>query len=206
MKHLLLFLLVVGISLTTLAQKTISIDDYESKKDKDEEVQTIMNSFELKRIRGFGGPTLSFSSIGDEFALFTGGGGGLIINSFFIGGYGEALSATSHQNDFTKMHDIEFGHGGFWFGYEFMHQKMIHPVFSVRSGWGRVKGVQNNVSYSDNVFVLKPTLAAEVNFTRFMKVNVGAEYRQVFNAGLGDMTSSDFSDVGVYVSFIFGWF
>ncbi len=206
MKHLFLFIMVVSMGFTTLAQKTISVNDYDSEKSQDDEVQTIMNSFELKRIRGFGGPTLSFSSVGDEFALFTGGGGGLIINNFFIGGYGEGLSATSHQNDLTKLHDIEFRHGGFWLGYEFMHHKMIHPVFSVRTGWGSIEGVQNNISYSDNVFVLKPTLAAEVNFTRFMKVNVGAEYRQVFNAELGDMTSNDFSDVGVYVSFLFGWF
>jgi hypothetical protein len=206
MKKLLFLILILAAGIAAQAQKTIKAEDYQAKDNNDDEVQTIMNSFELKRIRGFGGPTLSFSSIGDEFALFTGGGGGLIINNFFIGGYGEGLSATSHQNDLTQLHDIEFGHGGFWLGYEFMHQKMIHPVFSLRSGWGRIKGTQNNVTYSDNVFVLKPTLSAEVNFTRFMKVNVGAEYRQVFNAKLGDMTSKEFSDVGVYVSFIFGWF
>jgi len=205
MKRLFFLIVILVSGIAVQAQKTISADNYQTK-DNDDEVQTIMNSFELKRIRGFGGPTLSFSSIGDEFALFTGGGGGLIINNFFIGGYGEGLSANSHQNDLTKIHDIEFGHGGFWLGYEFMPQKMVHPVFSVRSGWGRIKGVQDNVSYSDNVFVLKPTIAAEVNFTRFMKVNVGADYRHVFNAELGDMTSNDFSDIGVYVSFIFGWF
>jgi hypothetical protein len=206
MKKLLFIMMLLATSIAVPAKKTIKAEDYQANNNYSDEVQTIMNSFELKRIRGFGGPTLSFSSIGDEFALFTGGGGGLIINNFFIGGYGEGLSSTSHQNNLTQLHDIEFAHGGFWLGYEFMHQKMIHPVFSLRSGWGHIKGEQNSVLYSDNVFVLKPTLSAEVNFTRFMKVNVGAEYRQVFNARLGDMTSKDFSDVGVYMSFIFGWF
>jgi hypothetical protein len=147
-----------------------------------------------------------FSSIDNEFALFVGGGGGLIINNFFVGGYGEGISNPSRQNNREGMHDIEFDHGGFWFGYEFMPEKMIHPVLHLRTGWGKISGTQNRVIYSDNIFVLKPTLAAEVNFTRFMKINAGVDYRHVFNAELGNLNSKSFSGFGVYVSFIFGWF
>ncbi len=50
-------------------------------------------------ISGFGGFTTEFSTIQNEFAVLTGGGGAAIINQkFFFGGYGQGLS-TRHINN-----------------------------------------------------------------------------------------------------------
>jgi hypothetical protein len=208
MKKIALSFVLLLVVATLSAQETIAFgQETESKKNNDQ-IQTVMNSFKINRISGFGGPTLSYTSMADEFAVMSGGGGGLIINNFFIGAYGEELSNYLKTNPANEIRNIEFSHGGFWLGYEFNHKQMIHPVLSLRTGWGRAKGIDtNNRLQTDDVFVAVPTLSAEINFTRFFKLNVGAEYRQTFNLNnLGSYTNSDFSNMGVYMSFLFGWF
>jgi hypothetical protein len=206
----LLFLMLTFVSVL-FAQQTITYSNFSEKNDKvekNDQIQTVMSSFELKRISGFGGPIVSYTSILDEFAVMSGGGGGVIINNFFFGGYGEGLSNYVKSGPNNEIRNIEFGHGGFWMGYEFFPEKMIHPVISLRTGWGTVGGIdQNNAKLIDGVFVMVPTMSAEINFTRFFKLNVGAEYRKVLNLNnMGSYTNSDFSNMGVYMSFIFGWF
>lgn len=210
MKKLSLIVLLVAISGVIFAQQTISFSDYanDEKVQDDQQIQTLMNSFEVKRISGFGGPTMSYTNVNGEFALMMGGGGGVLINNLFIGGYGEGLSNTLNTGAGNAIRNLEFGHGGFWVGYEIAPQRMIHPVISSRIGWGEIKGInQDNYLIKDNVFVVVPTVSAEINFTRFFKVNVGAEYRQTLNVNVMDgLSNSDFSNVGVYMNFIFGWF
>lgn len=53
-------------------------------------IQTLIGSG--TRISGFGGPTMSFTSINGEFARLMGGGGAVLLGDFFIGGYGEGLT------------------------------------------------------------------------------------------------------------------
>lgn len=209
MRKFTFILLLLAISALSIAQQTISMDDYVDKKtpNDDQEIQTLMNSFEIKRISGFGGPTMSFTTINDEFAFMMGGGGGVIINNLFLGGYGEGLSNTLNPDAENDIRNLEFEHGGFWVGYEFAHQRMIHPVLSTRIGWGNIKVNKENQGLTDNVFVIVPTVSAEINFTHFFKVNVGAEYRKTFNVNVIEgLNNNDFSNVGVYMNFIFGWF
>jgi len=82
-------------------------------------------------------------------------------------------------------------------------------VISSRIGWGGISGydTEKNRYFSDNVFVVVPTISAEMNFTRFFKINIGAEYRKTLNVkNVGNLTNQDFSSLGVYMNFIFGWF
>jgi len=213
MKKLSLIVLLVALSGAIFAQQTITFDDYANdekvqKNEDDQQIQTLMNSFEIKRISGFGGPTMSYTTINGEFAFMMGGGGGIIINNLFLGGYGEGLSNTIDVGGNNLIRNLEFGHGGFWVGYEIAPQRMIHPVISSRVGWGEIRGAsQENGFIKDNVFVLIPTVSAEINFTQFFKVNVGAEYRQTLNVNAAEgITNKDFSNVGVYMNFVFGWF
>lgn len=211
MRKLILLTALLMVSMFLMAQKTISPDDFIEKKEKtynNDEIQTVMSSFELKRISGFGGPTISYTQIDGEFAVMSGGGGGVIINNFFIGGYGEGTSNSVNNNPSLEFRNVEFGYGGFWLGYEFMPQRLIHPVVSTRLGWGSVSGTnQDNRRLSDGVFVVIPTVSAEINFTRFFKLNLGVEYRQTFNLNsIPNMSNKDFSSIGVYTSFLFGWF
>lgn len=214
MKKLTLLSILLLVTGFIFAQQTISFGDFVNEEDEkaekkekkfdDPQMKTVMNSFEVKRISGFGGPTMSYTTLNGEFAVLTGGGGGVAINNLFIGGYGEGLSTSMSTNNNVQIR--EFGHGGFWVGYEFMREKMIHPVVSTRAGWGRVRGYDNNDYFNKSIFVVTPTVSAEINFTRFFKVNIGAEYRVTLGGETATLGINDLSGVGVYTNFVFGWF
>lgn len=213
MKKLTLISFFILFVLTINAQQIIRFEDFDDKDDQvqkdDEKIQTIFNSLEIKRISGFGGPTMSYTSLNDEFAILMGGGGGLLLNNFFIGGYGEGVSNTINSTTNSPLRSITFGHGGFWLGYEIAPRRIIHPVISSRIGWGAVSAIDNsrNVRLTDNVMVFVPTVSAEINFTRFFKINIGAEYRQTIDLNsIEGLNNNDFSGPGVYVNFLFGWF
>jgi hypothetical protein len=201
-----LIVLLVSFSIAgLLSAQTIEKNEYKNYN----EVKTVMSSIKIHRISGFGGPTMSYSTINGDFAFMMGGGGGILINNLFLGGYGEGLSNTVDIGNNNSIRELDFGHGGFWVGYEIAHKWIIHPVISSRLGWGSITGFNttSNRYFQDNVFVFVPTISAEVNLTRFFKINVGAEYRQTLNVdNVAGMTNKDFSGLGVYMNFIFGWF
>jgi len=137
------------------------------------------------RISGFGGPFMNFTVIDGEFAHMMGGGGGVMLNDFFIGGYGlgltNSLDAPQGYN-YPDTYELQFGHGGFWLGYSFFGNRAIHPVVHVQTGWGQIQLTEDyNPVNQDNVFVLSPTLELEANFTSFFRMSVGARYRLVQN-------------------------
>jgi hypothetical protein len=210
MKKLFSFLVILSI-VGHLSAQTIEENEYK----RNNKVQTVMNSVQIHRVSGFGGPIMSYSTINNEFAFMMGGGGGIIINNLFLGGYGEGVSNTltltvKNKNDDGNysIRDFNFGHGGFWVGYEIARKMIIHPVISSRIGWGSITGDSNEHGViRDKVFVVIPTISAEVNFTRFFKINIGAEYRQTLNVNqIPEMSNKDFSSPGVYMSCILGWF
>lgn len=166
------------------------------------------------RISGFGGPCMSFTSIDGQFAHMMGGGGGVMIGDFFFGGYGMGkTSATTVEYD-GSTYDIDFGHGGLWFGYFFFASSAVHPSIHLQTGWGSIDEDMTNYNRSsgnyleDNVFVLVPTLEMELNFTRFFRVSAGASYRMVY--GTDDLyfglTDSDMASPSAFLAFKFGWF
>jgi len=183
----------------------ITIDEFSY----DDEVKTVMGTIKINRISGFGGPIMSFTALNGEFAHIMGGGGGVILNNIFIGGYGEGVTNTLTIGGTASLTDFDFGHGGFWVGYEIGHKMIIHPVISSRIGWGSLTGYDeiNSKDVKDNFFVLIPTISAEINLTRFFKVNIGAEYRRTFNVNnLEGLNDNNFSGLGVHLNFLFGWF
>ncbi len=213
MKNLSLLVLFTLLSAFLFGQRTVSITDYHENETKekvnDRQIETVMSSFQLKRISGFGGPTMTFTNINGEFVTMMGGGGGVIINNLFVGAYGEGMTHFVNTAEHHKVRNVNFSHGGFWFGYEIAPHKVVHPVISSRIGWGNVTGrtYSYNRYVNSNVFVFVPTISAEINFTRFFKMNIGAEYRRTFGVtGLEDLRNDNFSNFGVYTNFIFGWF
>ncbi len=171
-------------------------------KAQENEIQTLFGSG--TRISGFGGPSMSFTSINGEFAHMMGGGGAVLLGDYFIGGYGEGLT----NSIVAGGNNIRFGHGGFWTGYSFMSERALHPCISSQIGWGDISQ-QDEGDYTltnDNVFVINPTIELEMNFTKFFRLGVGAHYRIVSGVNTSTLTNSDFSGPGAFLSFKFGWF
>lgn len=179
----------------------------------DSEFETIGGNKDI-RISGFGGPMMSFTQIGGDFAHMMGGGGGVIVNNFFFGGYGMGkTNQLIYKNEVSNEQVMDYGHGGFLIGYTALYNKAIHPVFHTQIGWGAISkrqkdwnaDIETDPSDIDQVFVVCPTIELEMNFSRFFKLGGGLTYSFVYNTD-GPYTFFDFNNPGVFISFKFGWF
>ncbi len=166
--------------------------------------------FKHVRVRGaFGGPITEYS-INNDFNTSVGGGGAVVLNNFFIGGYGMASA------DFNKLYEdgdlkvLDIGHGGFWLGGTFMSRKLVHVYSSVRLGWGAINiELDDTVPYQDldKIFVATPEIGIEMNITTWFHIAGTVGYRATtgVNENLG-YNNDDFSGMIGAVTLRFGWF
>jgi hypothetical protein len=177
----------------------------------EKEYRTIFDNQEL-RISGMGGPFMQFTSVAGEFGHMMGGGGAVLLNDFYFGGYGLGLTNAipDYVNDNTNDR-LTLGHGGFWIGYSLFGDKPIHLSISSLIGWGEFGIMQYDGYYPfirDKIFVLSPTIEVELNLTRYFRIGAGATYNiyTLVDENQHGYTSSDLSSPGGFLSFKFGWF
>jgi len=171
---------------------------------------------------GYGSPSFKFSRLGDKFAVLVGGHGGWLINHSFLiggGGYGLVNSITASQTAQTYFgtgSDLktQFGYGGLFLEYLGNPNALVHYSVSTLIGAGSVHyGYWNDFdqpygepSRGSAFFVLEPSVGAELNVTRFFRINPGVSYRLVRGSDLPGISDADMSDLSVYLSFKFGKF
>ena len=160
-------------------------------------------------IGAFGGPIVEYNHITDEVELSVGGGGALIIDNFFIGGYGMGTADESFLNNQDRI-KIDLGHGGFWLGATFQQHKLLHLYSSVKLGWGAV-GItfeDDDLDYADAVFVVAPEVGIELNIFTWFKVAATGGYRWVdgIDEGLGGISKDQFDGYSLNLTFRFGGF
>jgi len=162
-------------------------------------------------IGGFGGPILEFGNIKGEYTPSVGGGGGLIIDNFFVGFYGMG-SIDPIQDNISGRGEFEMdlAHGGLWLGYTPFTFKMIHPYASAKIGWG-FADIREDLftinSTGDGIFVITPEVGMEVNLTRYFRIGASVGYRIVSDVDqLPGLTNKDFSSLSGQLTFRFGWF
>ena len=175
------------------------------------EYRTIFDNKDLS-ISGMGGPFMQFTAVAGEFGHMMGGGGAVLLNDFFFGGYGLGLtnSIPDYVNDNTG-YNLSLGHGGFWLGYTLFGNRPIHLSVSSLIGWGEFGITRDNEYYPfirDNIFTLSPTIEVEVNLTKYFRIGAGASYNlyAMVDESLHNYRSSDLSSPGGFLSFKFGWF
>lgn len=159
---------------------------------------------------GFGGPIVEFG-IGNDLNTAVGGGGGIIISNFFLGGYG--LGSLDFQKilDDDEVEQLDLGHGGFWLGYAYKPHKVVHLFTSTKIGWGalNIKFDDPNQEFSDldQIFVVTPELGIELNVFRWFRVGATGGYRFVDGANEArGYTNDDFGGAIGTLTFRFGWF
>ena len=175
------------------------------------EYRTILDNQDL-RISGLGGPFMQFTSVAGDFGFMMGGGGAVLLNDFFFGGYGLGLTNAipDYVND-NPSNRLTLGHGGFWLGYALFGNKPIHVTFSSMIGWGEF-GISQFDYYEpyirDNIFIMAPTLELEANLTRYFRIGAGVSYNiyTMVDENLHGYTNGDLSSVAGFLSFKFGWF
>ncbi|MEM6316109.1 MAG: hypothetical protein AAF960_00480 [Bacteroidota bacterium] len=163
--------------------------------------------FSNVRISGFGGPIFSASSLNDEIVLNAGGGGGVIVDNFFIGGFGEGLNLSGTTIKDSR-YSLDLGYGGLWLGYSIQGQKAVHPFVGLKLASGEVSlsGLDDNSFEADNIQVVQPEAGLEFNFTSWMRLVAHVGYRNVVgvnNAGVLDDVQLNGMSGGITLRFGF---
>lgn len=173
MKNLFIFVFALVVSISSFAQS-----------------ETLFTNL---KISGFGGPIFSVSALNNQSTIFSGGGGGVIIGDFFIGGFGEGSNLTNTTIS-EESYDLDLGYGGLWLGYSFFDRKAIHPFLSVKLASGEVNlnsSISNENTASTNIQVLSPEVGIEFNFTHWMRLVTHLGYREVAGLGSGNFLKKE---------------
>lgn len=164
---------------------------------------------DVDEVVGFGGPIVEFSAFKGEVVPAVGGGGGVFLNDFFIGGYG--IGGLDFRDPSIELDNyrMKLNHGGFWLGYNHNQDKVLHFYGSAKLGWGGIDVKYNGAGErpNDNVFVIQPEAGVEVNLFRWFKLVGTVGYRAVTGVNeIETQNNSDFSGITGALTFRFGWF
>ena len=144
--------------------------------------QTLLNRSSFQ-VGGFGAPIVEFSDLNGNFGVSVGGGGGIMLNHFFIGAYGLGSTHDILADIDAERFEVTLAHGGLWLGYDFSPHQLVHVTSSFRGGYGVLLfGLEDdfsNYDYDDEIFTLTPEIGVELNVNRFMKIGTTFGYRWV---------------------------
>lgn len=158
-------------------------------------------------VGGFGAPIFEWG-LSNDIGTSIGGGGGIVIENFFIGGYGLASVDFDKLFDNEDIDNLEIAHGGFWLGGTFKPHKLFHLYTNARIGWGGLNIDLNNSRQDiDKIFVLTPEIGLELNVAKWFRVAGAVGYRWVNGANPERGYEKDaFNGAVASLSLRFGWF
>lgn len=160
---------------------------------------------------GFGAPIFEYSTVDGDFGTATGGGGAVVLQNFFLGGFGMGGNFGNKTIDNVRYR-TELGYGGLWLGYVYPTEKLIHLYSSVKLGWGGASldprdEERDQESISDAIFVVTPELGIELNVFNWFRIAGTAGYRVVGGLeGLPQLSNEDFSNFNFGLTLRFGKF
>lgn len=153
----------------------------------------------------WGAPLFEYSDLSNDVQVGSGGGGALVFNDFYLGGYGMGnVEFLKLQPAANLRERVKFKHGGFWLGYTPLQSRVLHPYSSVKFGWGKARYRSTTFDnpetvlseLEDNIFVLTPELGFEVNVFSWFRIATTGAYRLV--SGLGDVPSFEDDDLSEF--------
>jgi hypothetical protein len=173
---------------------------------------------------GFGAPVLKMSKVNGEAVVLSGLRGAWILNHTFtlgFAGYGMLTDVQlSGQPDSLKH--LHMGYGGVDVGFVVLSDNIIHlTVHSLFGGGALHQGpdfpqgeyrdddccddkLEGKV---DRIGVIEPEINAELNITKYVRLNMGAGYRFVWGVqNIANLKNEDISGVNGSISLKFGAF
>lgn len=171
--------------------------------------------FDRVRIHGgFGAPIAELTSVNNQAGMFGGGGGAIIVNDFFIGGFGQGGNFADHVGSDGRNYNIDFNYGGLWLGYVKPTVKVVHFYSSLKVAGGKVNVTLNAdetglSQFSESMYVIQPELGVEFNLFRWFRIALTGSYRAVGGIQsdkLDGMTNNEFNAPSMALTFRFGKF
>jgi len=158
--------------------------------------ETVFNSG-IRLTGVFGGSFNSIADFQDDFNISSGGFFTFEINNDFLIGWQGYRTGIDEDG-----RDVDINGNDLLLGYTINSDKAIHPIVYVQFGSSdlEVEGVG-----SDNVFVVQPSIGAELNVTRWFRIGIDGGYRFFNNSDIPGFTDQDFSSPVLGLRLKFGW-
>jgi hypothetical protein len=164
--------------------------------------QTLFGSSGLRLSGGWGASTTSLTFFKDDFAITTGGFGGLEFGKTVFLGWGGFRTTNDFRIDKLTTDRVSMNYNGLMVGYAPKAHKAIHPQFMILGGGGRmsVRG-----EGTDEIFVIQPSAGVELNVLRWFRIGLEGGYRFVGDTDFNGIVDSDVSAPFGQLTFKFGY-
>lgn len=151
--------------------------------------------------------------LNEKYSEVVGGEIGLVLNSqIYVGLSGYAKTSRLSFNDEFTTYGVGYGYGGILLGYTPFPNKVIHPYFGVIGGYGGAreynfenyrKGLTQNVA---GFYYLEPEVNIEVNFSKMVRLSLGARYRFVNTSNFIKVEKGMLNGIGFQAGIVVGMF
>lgn len=155
---------------------------------------------------GFVGLDVRVGEVKDVSGAFTGGEVAMLLGrrlSVGLAGYGwTAGDVRAPAGAGAAAGALRMGYGGVRIGYALRPRRVVHGTLELLLGGGGARwsdAPNGDGRDSDGFLVLEPAVGAEVNLTPFLRLALGASYRQAVGAELTGLQDRDLSGVTLRV-------
>ena len=165
---------------------------------------------------GYGGPAVTMTQLAGSTGLLVGGRAGWqVLENVALGGAGYGLATQVNMPPLADLgsgsHPITLGMGGLWFEYKLGARQRVHASLGTLVGGGTVgyraqPPARPQIYRSSTIFVLAPEVTVEVNATPWLRIALGAGYRDVHGVDLEGLGNGDVSGPTASLIFSFGRF
>lgn len=204
-----------------MAMTAMTATAQEAEQEKEKEISTIFGGEGEKfSTSGYGGPSIKFSQIDGDLAILVGGKGAWTVNKRFsigLAGYGLVTwPEITHYDNILETdvdYDFMFGYGGLYLEYIHQPYDVIHFSANTLIGFGGASLENINSMDNDNYlageawgayFILEPSLAVELNVSKFLRIQLEAGYRYVDEIRSNDKYDDVMKDKDMKLSGISG--
>lgn len=189
--------------------------------EEDNNEETVFTKDNFKFTGSYIALEFKMSDVRDDIGIFAGGKMGFSFNNKFS--LGIAAYGLIYNSDFTvlapdmwsdltqQLASIKFIYGGLLLEYTFFSNKIVHFNIPVVIGVGKASLKGEDHIFLERIekssaFVIEPGLELEVNLLKFLKVDLGASYRNVSNTSLQYIDEEDLVGLSYNLTFRFDFF
>ena len=163
--------------------------------------ETLLGNRGLRFSGIWGGTATSVTKFEKDYAVYSGGYGGLEFGRSLLVGWGWFKAVNDIDLTTLANHRFNMKYNGLMLGYAFLSHKVVHPTLMVLAGKGKVN-LANEAK--DKVFVVQPSLGLELNVLKWFRISLEGGYRFVSDTDLNGISDKDLSAAFGEVKFKFG--
>jgi hypothetical protein len=201
------------IELAIVAFVLINFDPFNLNAQTTPQPETLLGNKKISKNVGFMlAPTFGLTSMdGSAASLFSLRGGAVFNDKLTVGGfYSLSLNQIQPKSEIIPNIYMDYRAAGGFVEYTAFSNKLLHLTFPLFIGGGEVEMDNDNGSDLElgerNFFLIEPTVMAELNLHKHVRLNLGTGYRFVGNMNYRNMNQADISGVVGFMGLKFGFF